>query len=87
MRFLNLCYSGSKFCPTRLETVGLAVTNRNLRAFSLFFVDVSVATACPIDAIRRLLSSVGILIYRYIDVFRARSVLINDLLGVDIFTI
>jgi hypothetical protein len=31
-------YTGSKFCPTLLDTVGLHVPNRNFRNFKLFHV-------------------------------------------------
>jgi hypothetical protein len=44
--FLLNVFSGSKFCPTLLETVGLRGPNRNFRDFKLFRVDFS-RRNCP----------------------------------------
>jgi hypothetical protein len=44
--FLLNVFSGSKFCPTLLETVSLRVSHQNFRDFKLFHVDFSCRN-CP----------------------------------------
>ena len=71
-------------CPNRLETVGLAMPNRNFRDFNLFFSLLSVAIARPIDALRRVLSSVGILVcwYTGILVYLCTGILVYWYIGI-----
>jgi hypothetical protein len=73
--FLLNIYSGSKFCPTLLETVGLRVQNRNVRDFKLFLVDLN-RRNCP----SARCTSAANAISRHTCIFNGRSVLINDLL-------
>jgi hypothetical protein len=73
--FLLNIFSGSIFCPTLVETVGLRVSNRDFRDFKLFHVDFS-RRKCP--SARWASAANGI--SRNICTLNCRPVLINDLL-------
>jgi hypothetical protein len=60
--FLTQVYSGSKFCPSVLETVSLWVPPRRIRDFALFGVCPPVKVVPPQDVHRLLMLSAGIII-------------------------
>jgi hypothetical protein len=70
--FLTQVYSGSKFCPSVLEIVGLRVSAGYIRNFKLF----SFSSSCRHSPSARFASAAND-IYRDIDVFGARHVLLN----------
>jgi hypothetical protein len=64
--------SGSKFCPTLLETIGLCVSYQNLRDSPLFKIDITCHN-CPS-------SRCALVAYansRDIGIFNGKSVLLN----------
>jgi hypothetical protein len=73
--FLTQVYLGFKFCPSVLEIVGIQVPSRNIRDFVLFSVCFSCKN-CP-SARCALAAAV---VYRDIDLFGARNVLLNQFL-------
>jgi hypothetical protein len=72
--FLTQVYSGSKFCPSVLEIVGLRVPAGFIRNFRLF----SSSSSCKHSPSARLASAAND-ICRDVDVFAARHVLLNCL--------
>jgi hypothetical protein len=80
--FLNQVYSGSKFCPSVLEIVGLRVPARYLRDFALFNV-CSLCENCPSASC----ASAANVVCRDVDVFGARNVLLNHFYVIIVNTI
>jgi hypothetical protein len=72
--FLTQVYSGSKFCPSVLEIVGLRVPAGYIRNFRLF----SFSSSCKHSPSARFASAAND-ICRDVDVFAARHVLLNCL--------
>jgi hypothetical protein len=70
--FLNQVYSGSKFCPSVLETVGLRVPPRRIRNFALF----SVCSSCKNCPSARYASATNVVCRDY-HVFGSRNVLLR----------
>jgi hypothetical protein len=70
--FLIQVYTGYKFCPSVLETVGLRVPARNIKDFALF----SVCFSCKNCPSARCASAANV-VCRHVDVFGARHVLHN----------
>jgi hypothetical protein len=67
--FLLNVFIGSKFRPTLLQTVGLQARNRNFRDFKLFHVDFSRRTVLPLDAHRRLMASLAVVVHSIVGQF------------------
>ena len=63
MSFVTNVFSCSKYCPTLLETVGLRMSKRNFRDFSLLMLTLKAETALQLDVLRRQMLSAVILIY------------------------
>jgi hypothetical protein len=60
---LTDAFSGLKYCPTLLETVGLRVPNQNFRDFSVCSVDFKSRNFHPLDALWRQMPSAVLLTY------------------------
>jgi len=73
-RFLKNVFSGSKYCPTLLETVGLRVPNLNSREFGLFNVDFK-RPNCPSARWALATNDIG----SDNDIFNGRSVSVKPL--------
>jgi hypothetical protein len=73
--FLTQVYSGSKFCPSVLEIVGLRVPARYIRDFALFNV-CSSNKNCP----SARCASAANVVCQDVDVFRAGNVHVNQFL-------
>jgi hypothetical protein len=70
--FLTQVYSGSKFCPSVFEIVGLRVPAGYIRDFRLF----SSSSSCKHSPSARFASAAND-ICRNVDVFAARHILLN----------
>jgi hypothetical protein len=73
--FLTKVYSGSKFCPSVLETVGLRVPPRRIRDFALF----SVCCSCKNCPSARCASAANV-VFRDDHVFGSRNILLRHIL-------
>jgi hypothetical protein len=73
--FLTQVHSGSKFCPSVLETVGLRVPPRRIRDFALF----SVCSSCNNFPSTRCASAANVVCIPA-DVFGAKNILLRHIL-------
>jgi hypothetical protein len=70
----NVC-NGSKYCPTLLETFGLACKMEILETLACLMLTLNVKNLLPLDALRRQMASAVMPIYEY--AMDSRSWLMN----------